>query len=58
MDGKCRPILRRRHPHRYWVGSGDNKHLEVRWIDEIRVNGKRERDGATTTLKQSTPGLL
>jgi len=50
--------MRRRHPHRYWVGSGDNKHLEVRWIDEIRVNGKRERDGATTTLKQSTPGLL
>lgn len=44
------PHMRRRHPHRYWVGSGDNKHLEVRWIDEIRVNGKREKDGATTTV--------
>ena len=33
-----RPHMRRGHAHNYWCGSGENKHLEERWIKPIEVN--------------------
>ena len=35
---KMVPHTRRRHPHRYWVGRGENRHQEVRWLENIHVN--------------------
>lgn len=43
------PHVRRRHLHRYWVGSGENKHLEVRWLDNMRINAK-DKDIKTTVI--------
>lgn len=37
---KMTPHTRRRHPHRYWVGRGEDRHLEVRWLETISVNKK------------------
>lgn len=34
------PHIRRGHVHRFWVGTGENRHLEARQLDEIRVNCK------------------
>lgn len=36
-----RPHVRRKHAHRYWCGSGENKHLETRIINRVYVNGTR-----------------
>lgn len=44
-----RPHSRRAHPHRYWVGSGEDKHLEVRWLEKMKINAK-ERPIETTTV--------
>lgn len=33
-----RPHMRRGHAHNYWCGSGENKHLEERWLKPIEVN--------------------
>lgn len=33
-----RPHMRRAHAHNYWCGSGENKHLEERWLTPIEVN--------------------
>lgn len=38
MGWKMEPHVRRPHPHRYWVGHGANKHMEVRWLDRIQVH--------------------
>jgi len=38
MGWKMVPHVRRPHPHRYWVGHGANKHLEVRWLDRIQIH--------------------
>lgn len=44
------PHTRRPHPHRYWVGSGENKHMEVRYLNSIRIHpGERAN---RTTLKK------
>lgn len=37
------PHTRRRHPHRYWVGRGENRHQEIRWLENIHVN-KQNKD--------------
>ena len=34
------PHIRRGHVHRFWVGTGENRHLEALQLDEIRVNCK------------------
>lgn len=34
---KC-PHVRRAHPHRYWVGTGENKRLITRFLTDIPVN--------------------
>jgi len=26
------PHMRRAHYHRYWVGSGENRHIEIKWV--------------------------
>lgn len=33
-----RPHVRRGHPHRFWVGSGEERHLEVRILKPMQVN--------------------
>ena len=40
---KMTPHVRRRHPHRYWIGKGENKHLEVRWLDDMGINLKEKK---------------
>ncbi|MBQ9279925.1 MAG: hypothetical protein IJ215_02615 [Clostridia bacterium] len=37
-----RPHYRRKHEHRYWCGSGENRHLEKRVIGRIYVNGTKD----------------
>lgn len=32
------PHVRRAHYHRYWVGSGDDKHVEIRWIPPVYIH--------------------
>lgn len=39
---KVVPHVRRRHPHRYWVGKGKDKHLEVRWLESMAINRKQK----------------
>lgn len=39
---KMTPHTRRRHPHRYWVGKGENRHQEVRWLESIHINRQSE----------------
>lgn len=39
---KMTPHTRRRHPHRYWVGRGENRHQEIRWLENIHVNKKNK----------------
>lgn len=36
------PHIRRSHFHSYWVGSGEEKHIEVRWINAIFVNADED----------------
>lgn len=43
------PHVRRRHPHRYWVGSGENRHMEVRWLEPMHINKSEET--VQTTVK-------
>lgn len=33
-----RPHIRRGHPHRFWVGSGEDRHLETRILQPMQVN--------------------
>ena len=35
---RMRPHTRRSHPHRFWVGTGKERHLEVRYLKPISVN--------------------
>lgn len=48
---KMIPHTRRRHPHHYWVGSGDDRHLEVRWLEPMRINA-RDKGIETTTVHE------
>ncbi|PWL41224.1 MAG: hypothetical protein DBY43_05755 [Clostridiaceae bacterium] len=43
------PHTRRPHPHRYWVGSGENRHMEVRYLESMRIHPNEHPD--KTTLK-------
>ena len=36
--GTVRPHIRRAHWHSYWMGSGDDKKTEVKWLPPIAVN--------------------
>lgn len=45
---KKSPHIRRSHYHSFWTGSGDDKELIVKWIDNIFVNGdKGDIDNST-----------
>lgn len=33
-----RPHTRVAHEHRYWVGSGENRRLETRWLTPVNIN--------------------
>lgn len=45
---KMVPHVRRRHPHRYWVGTGENRHLEVRWLENMNINQDKDQTLAVT----------
>ena len=45
---KMPPHTRRPHPHRYWVGSGANKHMEVRWLERMQIH--KDQPIETTTI--------
>lgn len=32
------PHVRRAHYHRFWVGSGDDRHIEIRWLPPIYIH--------------------
>lgn len=36
--GTVRPHIRRAHWHSFWVGSGDDKKINVKWLPPIAVN--------------------
>lgn len=46
------PHIRRRHPHRYWVGSGETRHLEVRWLDEMGIHMKEGENVGITVVHE------
>lgn len=41
------PHIRRSHFHSYWTGSGNDKKIEVKWINTIFVNGAEKPDKTT-----------
>lgn len=45
---KMAPHVRRPHPHRYWVGRGQDRHLEVRWLERMHIH--KDQEIKTTTL--------
>ena len=48
---KMRPHVRRAHPHRYWVGRGENKRLEIRFVESTQVNCNNEKIQPTVVHK-------
>lgn len=50
MGWKMTPHVRRPHPHRYWVGKGAEKHLEVRWLERMQIH--KEQSAEKTILHQ------
>lgn len=36
------PHFRSAHWHHYWVGKGEEKELQLRWVEEVYVGGKNE----------------
>ena len=44
------PHTRRSHAHRFWVGKGENRHLEIRWLSDMRINAHMESDGQVSTV--------
>lgn len=47
---KMSPHVRRQHPHRYWVGKGADKHLEVRVLGEMYINTDKKAPLPTTVV--------
>lgn len=45
---KMAPHVRRPHPHRYWVGRGQDRHLEVRWLERMHIH--KDQEVKTTTI--------
>lgn len=50
---KMIPHVRRRHPHRYWVGSGANRHLEVRWLEDMHIHGDEGQENPAAVVVHS-----
>lgn len=47
---KVIPHVRRGHPHRYWVGRGEEKHMEVRWLKQVKVNASEKQPINSTVI--------
>jgi len=47
---KMIPHVRRGHPHRYWVGRGEERHMEVRWLKEVKVNASEKQPISSTVI--------
>lgn len=39
-----RPHIRRAHWHRFWTGTGENKHLALKWLSPMTINADSEQD--------------
>lgn len=52
---KMIPHIRRRHPHRYWVGKGEKRHLETRWLEPMHIHGDK-KDKMATVVHQIKTG--
>lgn len=48
------PHIRSAHPHNYWVGRGEERHLEVRYLKSIKVNAKKSEFMPTTVIRNIT----
>jgi len=48
------PHIRCAHPHNYWVGRGEGRHLEVRYLKSIKVNAKKSDFMPTTVIRNIT----
>lgn len=48
---KKSPHIRRSHYHSFWTGSGENKEIVVKWVDNIFVNGDRGEIESSTVHK-------
>lgn len=48
------PHIRAAHPHNYWVGRGEERHLEVRYLKSIKVNAKKTDLMPTTVIRKIT----
>ena len=48
------PHIRGAHPHNYWVGRGEARHLEVRYLKSIKVNAEKKDFMPTTVIRNIT----
>lgn len=48
------PHIRSAHPHNYWVGRGEERHLEVRYLKSIKVNADKKGFMPTTVIRNIT----
>lgn len=48
------PHIRSAHPHNYWVGRGEARHLEVRYLKSIKVNAGKKDFMPTTVIRNIT----
>lgn len=44
------PHARRSHAHRFWADKGENRHLETRWLSDMRINAHMESNGQCSTV--------
>lgn len=47
--------IRQAHKHRFWVGSGKNRHLEERWVEATIINKDGEPKARIHKVKVETP---
>ncbi len=52
---KMIPHMRRGHPHRYWVGKGEQRHMEIRWLDPMHINAKAKKTAGETIVHEIMP---
>ena len=47
-----RPHVRKAHWHRYWIGHGEDKHLELRWVSSCHINAEFVSDLPVVSHKE------
>jgi hypothetical protein len=49
-ERQVRPHVRRAHHHKYWIGTGDDKELILKWLGPVYVNVK-DLDDLVMTIR-------